>query len=160
MRTMMSKSLLAFLSIVLFINLSSCKKNSTKSDVITEQWEVVITFVLNDTYNSTFQEFGDLEVEIDGEDVTITGTYTIGNLVYEDIVFYGKLEDDEFTLFTNTYTVQFVVDNITYTEQLTFKIEEFNYDDESATANGNITIFITPGDDTQTGTFTLVANKI
>lgn len=159
MRTIMSKSILSIIFISLFINLSSCKKNSTESDVITEEWEVVITFVIDDGYNSTFQEFGDLVVEIDGEDVTITGTYTIGNLVYEDIVFYGKLGNDEFTLLTNTYTVQFVVDNVTYTEQLTFDVEEFNYDSESATASGNITIFITPGNDTQTGTFTLIANK-
>ena len=149
-------------SLITLIGLSSCKKDSNKvtdPSIIEEKWEILITFFITDPGVYSFTETGDLDVVIEGEDVTITGVYTIGNLTFEDIVFYGTVKNDQFTLNTNTYQVQFDFDGITYTEVLTFTISEYTQTESGATANGDIHVVKTPGNTTESGTFTFVATK-
>ena len=94
-------------SLLISINLTSCKKDSekvTESDIEEGEADVAISF---DIGNNSFDQTGDLKIVRDGEDITITGTYYNGNLVFEDVVFYGKLIDGVFTLTTTNYQVQF-----------------------------------------------------
>ena len=155
------KTILLF-SLITLMGLSSCKKDSnnvTDPTIIEEKWEILITFYITDPDVYSFTETGDLDVVIEGKNVTITGVYTIGNLTYEDIVFYGTVEDDQFTLDTNTYQVQFEFDGITYTEVLTFTISEYTQTETGATGSGDIHVVKTPGNTTESGTFTFVATK-
>jgi len=148
--------------LIISINLSSCKKNSdkaTNSDVIEQEWDLLLTFNIVDPAVYTFFGTGDIDIMIDGDDVTISGTFTIGNLSYDDLVFEGKLNGDQFTLLTDSYQVQFEFDGVLYTETITITVPNFTFGENNVTGGGDIHILKNPGAETESGTFTFVATE-
>jgi len=148
--------------ILLILTLISCKKdedNDNPEPPPGEAWEMEVTFNITEPATYSFNANCDIDVAQSGNNVTISGTYTIGDLSYDDLVFEGVLNGDQFTLSTNAYQVQYEFDGTTYTEDISMVVPPFTFAGGTASGGGDIDIVTNPGNSVESGTFSFTANK-
>ena len=78
----------------------------------------------------------------------------MGSLTFEDVVFYGTLSGNKVTMTTKEYQVNFESQGTTYTEHISWVMEPFTVSNDNASNNGTIVAVKTPGNTTESGTFT------
>lgn len=140
-----------------------CNKSSNNNDdnnensVQTQVWDMLIH--INFTYPDTspFDITGIVDVKLDGNNVTLTGDYTIGALTYEDIVFTGTKSGNKVTMTTTDCEVTFESQGTTYTENISWIMDPFTANLDNASGGGDITALRNPGAVTESGTFTFTA---
>jgi len=148
-----------FLSMLFMLLLWSCKTNED-DPAQTEEWDMEINVNLTEPPPpSPFDITGVAEVEIDDEQVTFTGTYDVGNLTYENVVFHGTVNGNQLTLTTTEYQVTYEFQGTTYTEDISWVLPAFPVSANSATGSGTIVAVKTPGNITESGTFSFTATK-
>jgi len=150
---------LILLTSLLLLLFSSCKKdNDDNSDnsnsTQTQQWKMEIDVNITEPDPSPFKITGDVDIEINGSNITFTGTYAVGGLTYENVVFYGTLNGNEVTMTTKEYQVSFESQGTTYTEDISWVMAPFAVSNDSASGNGTIVALKNPGATTESGTFT------
>jgi len=158
----MKVSVLSIIIISLFFILS-CKKDNSDDNTQEGQgqlWEMEINVDITDPDPSPFKITGDVDILIDGNEVTFTGSYVVGNLTFKNIVFTGVLNGNKVDMTTNEYQVGFDSQGIHYTEVITWDMATFTVSLDSASGNGIISAVKTPGNTIESGTFTFSAWKV
>lgn len=141
---------------------TSCKNNDNKDDdnnTNGSAWDIVININITEPAPSPFFIEGVVDVDISGDQVIFTGDCVNGGLTFENVKFTGLLNGNEVTMTTDEYEVQYVFQDTTYTENLSWEMDPFEVNGNTATGSGNITAVKTPGDITETGTFTFFVEK-
>lgn len=152
----------ALLFILFLFTLVSCNKddeNDNPNPLKSETWETEVTFNITEPAVYSFLATGDVNLIENGGNVTITGSFTIGDLTYEDLEFQGEINGDMFTLITTNYQVQYEFNGTTYTEDVTLVVPPFLFTDQSASGSGDIEIVTNPGSSVESGTISIAANK-
>jgi hypothetical protein len=144
---------------VLLLLFSTCKKDSDDNSdnggsTQTQEWQMEINVDITDPDPSPFDITGNVNIGINGSNITFTGTYTVGNLTFENVVFYGTLSGNKVTMTTNEYQVSFESQGTTYTENISWVMGPFTVSNDSASGNGTIAAVQNPGSNTESGTFT------
>lgn len=157
-------SWLMVLLILLVTVANSCKKdennNNDNNNTQTQQWEIEIAVNITDPEPSPFTISGDVDITIDGDQVTFTGDYTIGNLSFENVIFEGMLTGTQVSMTTSEYQVTFESNGTTYTEDISWSLAPFNVLGNTATGAGTITATKNPGNTTESGTYTFTTTRV
>ncbi len=138
-----------------------CKNNEEEEDNTaapqTQEWEMTINVNITDPDPSPFTITGDVDVTVEGENVTLSGDFINGNLTFEDIVFNGTISGNVVTLTTASVSVDYDFQGTTYTENISWTMDPFAVNVDNANGGGDLQAHKTPGDITETGTFTFTA---
>jgi hypothetical protein len=146
------------LLILMLFPLSFCSKKGNDDSSETIYYDVHITY--NATYPevSTYYGNGDATLHDYGDHATISGTISVGQLSF-DAEFEGDLNGDQFVLVTTNFQVQYELNGVTYTEDITINFAAFTIWGDTVTATGDYTAVTNPGATTESGTVTFVATK-
>jgi len=155
------KLLILFMSLVYVF--SSCKDNNNNDDdnggANAGTWDMDIQVNITEPEPSPFEALGVVDVNIDGNNVTFTGDYTIGNQTHNNLVFYGTFEGNKVTLNTNETVVQFTFNDTLYTEHIAWVMSPFYVDGSSGIGGGTLVATKNPGNTVESGTFTFTVQK-
>ena len=150
-----------FVLTIVALVFTACKNNDEDEEnnpaPQTQQWEMTINVNITDPDPSPFTITGDVDVTVDGENVTFKGDFINGNLTFEDIVFNGKLNGNVVTMTTSNVSVNYDFQGTTYTENITWTMDPFAVNVDNANGGGDLQAHKTPGDITESGTFTFTA---
>lgn len=158
----MKKSPFLFILLVLSIVLLSCKNNNNNDDDNSTNggtWDIVINVNITEPAPSPFSIEGVVDVEVSGDQITFTGDYVNGGLTFDNVTFTGLLNGNEVTMTTEQYEVQYVFQDTTYTENLSWEMGPFVVNGNTASGGGSISAVRTPGNTTESGTFTFTVEK-
>ena len=156
----MRKVIYTTLVIFAILSLGCNQDKNDDPETQTSKWDMVINVNLTEPPPpSPFDITGVVDVKIEGKQITFTGDFQVGSLIYEDIVFEGILNGNEVTITTALIEVTFESQGTTYSEAITWVLPPFTVNGNAATANGTIEAVKTPGLLTESGTFTFTVNK-
>lgn len=124
-----------------------------------ENWNLEFTVDLVEPDAYSFGGFGDLLFHIDGEQLHVTGSVSIGDGACDGLTFEGMLDGDEFTLLTTEFTVEPAYGDDVGTESVTLELPPFAFKGGAAQATGDLVVVTRPWAPTKTGTFTILLSK-
>lgn len=144
---------------LLIFCISSCSSSGNGDSAESQDYTVQITYNVNDPEVYTYSGAGAATLQVEGNQVTITGTITVGQLSFS-AEFEGDLDGDQFTLITTNFQVQYDFEGVTYTEDITISFPAFTIAGGIITATGDFIAITNPGATTESGTVTIVATEI
>lgn len=142
-----------------FVPSTAAPTTTSLAPVRDETWDMEFTIELAEPDAYSFGGFGNLLFHIDGEQVHVTGNVTIGDGTYNDLVFDGLLDGDQFTLLTTKFSVVPAYGDDVGTEEVTVELPPFTFTGDTTQATGNLLVITKPWAPTKTGTFTIILSK-
>jgi len=156
-RTHLPVSLLAFFIMLLLF--PGCKSNKSTDNSTGDLYDIVIQIHFTYPETSLFDITGVVEVTTEGSKVKFDGTYQIGQLTYNDIVFYGTLNGNEVTMNTDSCRVTYVFNDTTVTEDIRWVLPPFKVSFGSGSGGGDISLVKHPMEYHESGTFSFTVTR-
>lgn len=151
------------LLVYLLVFTFGCKNdNNNDDDNITEtsQWTMIVNVDITEPEPSPFTIAGVVNVTINGNSITFSGDYQIGNQNFPEVVVHGTISNDRIvTVTTTSYEASFEAGGTTYTESLSWNFEPFLFTGNTATGTATLTAVQNPGNYVESGTMTFTATK-
>ncbi len=144
---------------ILLLLFTGCKSNQSTDTAEGDLYDIVIQIHFTYPETSLFDITGVVEVTTEGSKVTFDGTCQIGQLTYDDIVFYGTLNGNEVTMNTDSCRVTYVFNDTTVTEDIRWVLPPFKVSFGSGSGGGDISLVKHPMEYHESGTFTFTVTR-
>jgi hypothetical protein len=139
---------------------STCKDDDEDPNVETQQWEFEASFNVTDPDIYSFTAEGTAVIESDGNTYTIVATYTVGQMEFEDITISGDIVDGKVDITNKVVVIEFEINEIQYTETVTFSLSNIDTSGDTASGSGPFEIVMEPGAVEESGTLEFGATKM